>query len=89
MYSDQYSLISCANVYFCCRGYWQQGEVAALVASAPVAVLHHPKLCQASLGEILHALLHPVYCLDCHLLVLHGLDGESNVSQNDAFTTFT
>lgn len=53
--------------------------MADIVASAPVAVLYRPKLCQASLGEILHGLLHPFHCLDCSLLLLHGLDGECNV----------
>lgn len=66
-------------VRFCCRRYRQQAEVADLVASAPVALLHRPELWQASMGEILHALLHPVHCLDCRLLLLHGLDGECNV----------
>lgn len=46
------------------------------MASAPVAVLYRPKLCQASLGEILHGVLHPVYCVDCSVLLLYGLDGE-------------
>lgn len=77
---DQYQLIKnqrkLISVYFCCRGYWQQVEVAALVASAPVAVLNHPELCQASLGEILHVVFHPVHHMDCCLLLLHGLDGE-------------
>lgn len=53
--------------------------MAALVASAPVAVLDHPELCQASLGEILHVVLHSVHRLDRHLLLLHGLDGECDV----------
>lgn len=66
-----------ANVCFCCRRYWQQGEVAHLVASAPVVVLYRPEQCQASLGEILHGVLHLVHCLDCCLLLLYGLDGES------------
>lgn len=53
--------------------------MAPLVASPPVAVLNHPKLCQAPLGEILHALLHPVHHLDCRLLLLDGLDGECSL----------
>ncbi len=78
---DQYLLIRnlrrlISDVCFCCRWYWQQVEVAALVASAPVAVLNRPELCQASLGEILHVVLHPVHHLDCRLLLRHGLDGE-------------
>lgn len=59
-----------------CRWYWQQVEVADLVASAPAAVLHHPEQWQASLGEILHVVLPPVHSLDRRLLLLHGLDGE-------------
>lgn len=50
--------------------------MAALVASAPVALLYHPKLCQSSLGEVLHAVLHSVHSVDRHLLLLHGVDGE-------------
>lgn len=46
------------------------------MASAPVAVFYCPKLCQVSLGKILHAVLHSVHCMDCRLLLLHGLDGE-------------
>lgn len=59
-----------------CRGCWKQDQVADLMASAPAALLHRPKLCQASLGEILHALLHTVHCMDRSLLILHGLDGK-------------
>lgn len=76
---DQYLwIIKEANLFFC-RGYWQQGEVADLMASAPNAVFHRPKLCQASLGEILHGLLLSVHFLDRHLLLLHGLDGECSL----------
>lgn len=64
----------------CCRRYWQQGEVADVMASALVALLDHPELCQASLGEILHAVLHPVHCLDCNLFLPYGLDGECSYS---------
>lgn len=68
-----------ANVCFCCRRYRQQGEVANIVASPPVVVFYRPELCQASLGEILHVVLHPVYCLDRCLLLRYGLDGECNI----------
>lgn len=50
--------------------------MAALVASAPVALLYRPKLCQSSLGEVLHAVLHPVHSVDRRFLLLHGVDGE-------------
>lgn len=65
-------------MYFCYRWYWQQGEVAHLMAAAVTAVLYNPQLCQGSLGEILHGFLHPVHHLDRRLLLLHGLDGECN-----------
>lgn len=57
------------------RGFRQSGEVADLLAAAAAAVLHRPELRQASLGEVLHAVLHPVHRLDRHLLLRHGLDG--------------
>lgn len=38
------TLIS-ALMYFCYRWYWQQGEVAHLMAAAVTAVLYNPQLC--------------------------------------------
>lgn len=46
------------------------------MASAPAALFYHPQLCQSSLGEMLHAVFHPVHSVDRHLLLLHGVDGE-------------
>lgn len=46
------------------------------MAPAPAALFYHPELCQSSLGEVLHAVLHPVHSVDRHLLLLHGVDGE-------------
>lgn len=61
------------------RKHWQQVQVADLVASVAAALLHRPKLCQAPLGEILHVVLPSVHPVDRHLLLLHGLDGESSL----------
>lgn len=46
------------------------------MASAPAALFYHPQLCQSSMGEMLHAVFHPVHSVDRHLLLLHGVDGE-------------
>lgn len=63
-----------------CRGLHEQDQMADLVASAASALLHHPKLLQASLGEILHVVLHPLYRLDRRLLLLYGVDGKCGIS---------
>lgn len=50
--------------------------MAALMAATSAALFYHPKLCQSSLGEMLHAVLLVVHSVDRHLLLLHGVDGE-------------
>lgn len=65
------------------RGLHEQDKMADLMASAASAVLHYPKLCQTSLGEVLHAVLHPLDCLDRSLLLLYGVDGKCGI---DAFS---
>ena len=62
--------------------------MADLVASAAHAVRNRPKLCQASLGEILHALLLLGHRLDRRLLLLYGLDGECNVCVDQSRTSY-
>lgn len=49
--------------------------MADLLAVIVDPLLHHPKLCQVSLGEVLHALIHPLHRLDRRLLLLYGVDG--------------
>lgn len=63
------------------RKYRQQVQVADLVASAAAALLHRSKLCQTTLGEILHVVLPAVHPVDRNLLLLHGLDGESSLNR--------
>lgn len=70
--------IKCVCV--CCRGLHEHDQMADLMASAASALLHHPELLQTSLGEILHAVLHPLDCLDRSLLLLHGVDGKCGIS---------
>lgn len=55
------------------------------MASALTALLHHPKLRQTSLGEVLHALLYPLDCLDCDLLLLYGVDGKCVIKPHFLF----
>lgn len=62
------------------RGLHEQDQMADLMASAASALLHHPKLLQTSLGEILHAVFHPLDGLDCSLLLLYGLDGKCGIA---------
>lgn len=54
--------------------------MADLLAVVVDPVLHHPKLCQVSLGELLHALLLPLHRLDRRLFLLHGVDGRCHTS---------
>lgn len=51
--------------------------MADLLAHPAATLLHCAKLCQASLGTLLHALFLPLHRVDRRLLLLHGLDGES------------
>lgn len=53
--------------------------MADLLAVIVDPVLHHPKLCQVSLGEVLHALIHPLHRLDRRLFLLYGVDGMRNL----------
>lgn len=57
----------------------QKAEVADRLASLPAAVLHHPQLLHATLGQLVHAVLHRLHPVDRLLLLHHGLDGERSI----------
>lgn len=40
------------------------------------ALLHHSKLQQTTLGEVLYADIYLIHSLDCLVLLLHGVDGK-------------
>lgn len=51
--------------------------MAVCLAPLPAALLHHPQLLQASLGQLVHAVLCLLHPVDRRLLLHHGLDGET------------
>lgn len=41
------------------------------------ALLHHSKLQQTPLGELVYVHIHLIHSLDCLVLLLYGVDGKS------------